>query len=714
MIVQNTQQYQAYIHKNTTNRSFLEMHYFLKDTGINNNAFHLIIFDYDLQFIDPRDPKLNSNMKARVLKECMNNYWYFIREIVRIPVQGGAAGSGIKYGLHRGNLALNFGFTQNWNMMQVLPRQTGKTIAAISRYLWCYNFGTTNSEILFGNKKFDDSKLNLQRFKDIRAALPDYLQMNNVYGRDGKKIKVKDSVETIENAYNNNKIKTMASARNKVAANSLGRGCTVPIIWFDEFAFITHNGIIFNAASPAFKTASMNARSNNKPYGILLTTTPGDLTTEEGQVGLMFKDNATRFNETMYDMTGQQLNDIISANTNSDFMYMEFSYQQVGRDETWFREIVITMQKKWSDIRREVLLEWSKASDNSPFSKEDLNIIKSLIKEPKRTIYLLGKYPMDIYLDLDLRNPPLIGVDVSGGYGRDSSTITVVDSKTTALTADFNCNYISPPDLAKLIYELVTRYMPNAVVNIERNGGFGASVIASLLSTKIKRNLYYEIKERVVEERTDNFGRIVRKTSMNKVYGLDSTKKSRETLFRILGERVNYHKDKFVSPRIMAELETLEVKRNGRWEHASNAHDDQLFSYMLALYVWYEGKDLRERFGIMKSAITTDQDAVEAIDPIEEKYDNLVVEAISQSEDVTDQLKELKIIGENRIILNHEFEEQQRALDNQCMANLMSNPVARKAWARQTGINEDEIQRGYGGSANSFEIPSSIFDEFYK
>lgn len=52
----------------------------------------------------------------------------------------------------------------------------------------------------------------------------------------------------------------------------------------------------------------------------------------------------------------------------------------------------------------------------------------------------------------------------------DSSGITVVDSNTTKVTATFNCNYIPTDDLADLLYVLVVKYMPNAIINVERNG----------------------------------------------------------------------------------------------------------------------------------------------------------------------------------------------------------------------------------------------------
>ena len=46
----------------------------------------------------------------------------------------------------------------------------------------------------------------------------------------------------------------------------------------------------------------------------------------------------------------------------------------------------------------------------------------------------------------------------------------IIDSETTEVIGDLKCNYISQIDLGKAIFEIVTKYMPNAVINIERNG----------------------------------------------------------------------------------------------------------------------------------------------------------------------------------------------------------------------------------------------------
>ena len=106
-----------------------------------------------------------------------------------IPTQGSEVGGGTRYKLHRANLAMNFGFILNWNMFVESARQNGKTVSALCYYLWVFLFGTRNSKMLFLNKKLDDSKMNLQTLRDLRAALPDYLRMDAMYGADGKRIK---------------------------------------------------------------------------------------------------------------------------------------------------------------------------------------------------------------------------------------------------------------------------------------------------------------------------------------------------------------------------------------------------------------------------------------------------------------------------------------------------------------------------------------------
>lgn len=239
--------------------------------------------------------------------------------------------------------------------------------------------------------------------------------------------------------------------------------------------------------------------------------------------------------------------------------------------------------------------------------------------------------------------------------------------------------------------------------------GFGASVLAQLINTKIKRNLYYEIKDRVFEERFNGVT-VTKQTKKVKVYGFDETKQSRELLMGILRDRMTNHKAKFISPIIYNELCTLEVKKNGRIEHSSNAHDDQIFSYLMALYIWYEGKDLMERYGLDKHTISTDDDKTEeSIFSDAQNTDisgdmNIEEDEVSINTEINQFLKD----PNNNTRSYQQWLTDQFNADQKAMDELMKDPVARKAWAKQNHSEEDgDLVSGMT------TIPDTIFMGYY-
>jgi hypothetical protein len=196
----------------TKNLSFVKIFKFLKDAGVKNNKFFLQLNDPALQGVDPYDPDLSDEMKMRVQVEVMNNFWYFLREIIRIPETGGF----IQFQLHRANLAQMFMMENNMNMIEVLPRQHGKTIGAVCRYLWVYHFGTINTNMIFSNKQYADSQLNIKRFNDITDLLPAYLKLHLNPKKDT------NNLAKISCDANNNTIDAMSTANDIAGADKLG------------------------------------------------------------------------------------------------------------------------------------------------------------------------------------------------------------------------------------------------------------------------------------------------------------------------------------------------------------------------------------------------------------------------------------------------------------------------------------------------------------
>ena len=713
-----------YVELETSNSSFVEMRNFLKAKGIKNHNFMLALYDKDLAGIDIYDPNLTMMMKTKILREIMINPWFFFRNI-RIPVQG-SGGRGIRFKLHRGNMAMLYMMFLNFNLFVEMPRQKGKTTCAVLFYLWAFNYGTNNSEVMFIHKNHDGSKSNLQHLKNYREALPSYLRMDSqVSSMTGKKLKVPNSAEVLQHPFNNNRIKTLPSAKNKQLANTLGRGCTQPLQYYDEFGWIVHNQLIYESATPAFDTASQNAKMNHAPYGILLTTTPGDMTTLEGMYAYQIRNNATPFVENFYDFTYEELKEIEASNDNSIFFHIAYSYQQLGESEEYFKRAVKELNKNWPTIRREVLLEWSNVNDNNPFGKEDLDIIQQYCHPPIRTL-LLGpyrQYQMLIYKDMDLRHGQIIGVDVAAALRRDSTAITIIDAKTTEVCATLNCNYLDAPDLVNVLYELVTKYLPNALVVVEKNG-VGQGVIPMLVKSSIKKNLYYTIEERVLQERTNGVAVVQQKTKI-KSYGFNTTKENRQRMHEILFSRVQYHKDKFIAPILHDEMAGLTYKTtNGytRIDHSETTHDDQVMSYLLALKVWYDDPQLASRFNIHRGELLTEQDIEEQYGSIENLYGE-GYEIIDIQKEVIDP--DDPIIGVSASILKDVAKPHKTVVDlmnseylsdQAALMDILKTPQGVQAIQKAYNIDlsNPNLYNGYSeGIYANQGLPQGVFDMWY-
>lgn len=208
-------------HLDTRNISFLQTAKDLKTLGIKNNMFFLKLYDQSLKHVNPYAPCLPQETIIAIINECIINPWYYLREISRIPEQGGP---GIPYQLNRANLAASWCFINGIDHYLVIPRQIGKTQSTIAILNWAFLFGTTNSEFMFINMSQGAANGNLKRLKDQRDILPDYLQMKLVINTEGKIEKAKDNVTMLENTSNGNNIVTKPGATSKEKAETIGRG----------------------------------------------------------------------------------------------------------------------------------------------------------------------------------------------------------------------------------------------------------------------------------------------------------------------------------------------------------------------------------------------------------------------------------------------------------------------------------------------------------
>lgn len=156
---------------NTTNQSFLDIHNYLKSKGIQNNDFFLALYDSSLSDIDPRDPNLSDDIKSKIIEECKNNIWYFLREIVLIPKHDGSE-ENVRFKLNKLNLALIYLYLNNIPSWLSSGKYSYKTMSVCT--IIAYNSLSNNTY----NDYSARNKRNLYESycNNILELQPDYLK----------------------------------------------------------------------------------------------------------------------------------------------------------------------------------------------------------------------------------------------------------------------------------------------------------------------------------------------------------------------------------------------------------------------------------------------------------------------------------------------------------------------------------------------------------
>ena len=656
---------------NTTNISFVQTAVDLKKLGIKNNMFFLSLHDPSLRGVDPHSPFLTEDQICRIIGECVINPWYYLREVCRIPDQGNV--KGVPYLLNRGNLASTWCFLNGIDHYLSLPRQIGKTESAIAEIVWAYIFGATNSEMMFLNISADRACANLAKVKDQISLLPLWLQMKVARNDEGKDIKGIDNTRSIRNILNGNSIVTKPSARSIEAAERIGRGSSQTIQYYDEFDFISHIKTIMSAAGPAYSTASENAKKNKSMHCRILTSTPGDLDSQAGMDALEIIGNTCKWSESLYDKPIEDVYDYIETNSVNHIMYIEYQYQQLGKDESWFNKVCAYLNGDKLKIQREIFLRRLHGSSHSPYDPEDLDAIQDRKGTIKEEIYINRIFKLDIYESLKKDRIYFVGVDVSNGYGLDNSAVTIFDPYTLKTVAEFKSPHIGVKDLIKFIYILVMKYVPKAILAIERNAN-GEAVLDHLRDSEIRGNIYYDNSKDLVsniDDKVDGQGFIRQEAARRRLYGIWTGGKSRETMFSLLDEYVKEHKDSFVGHNIIDDLMKL-VRHNSKIQAVTGQHDDSIMSFLMCLYLYYYGNNL-SRYGFSRGVIPTEEERNTGMDYSE------IINSLSETDKEFLGIDEQEHTNVNDIDIGSLIREKRGLLNTgELRDNINPNTIAQK------------------------------------
>lgn len=602
----------ATIHYETKNKSFIKLAEVYYQMGIENNAFHLSLLNPALRDVDPFDENLPIETKAMIVKECKENFWYFLREIIRIPVPGSLVPTSFE--ANRANVGLYWLFHNHVMTLVVILRQTGKTTTLMALVVYLLNFGTTNTFINLLTKSEGLKAETMAKIKALFEELPDYLNFStkkDIFNSDEVKLSAFD-----------NKIKGNLSSSSPKQAEKVGRGFTSPINLIDEGAFIENIAIAMGAMLMSGNAARTAAARNNKPYGTIIATTAGNTDDRDGNYVYALATGATTFDEKFYDtQDNKDLLETIYKNSNASknqakrpIVNITMSYRQLGYDDEWLKQKLAENISTPENIKRDIFNQWLSGSNTSPIPKEHLEALReTTVVNFIREFYNPYNYLLRWYISAEevkrreqMGVSFIVGIDTSDGAGRDDISFIVRDHTTGEIICAAVFNEINLITLADFFVSFLIRY-PSSLLVLERKSSAPAMIdyiIQKLLQKGINpftrlyntifqnKEEYKKEYEEIIKARPHNEEVFIRYKKHIGFITSGSGITSRSELYStVLMSMLKYTATITRDEQLINQICGL-VVRNNRIDHPVGGSDDMVIGALLGYWLLINGKNL--------------------------------------------------------------------------------------------------------------------------
>lgn len=289
-----------YIDYGTKNKSFVDMANYLKFIGIKNHNFMLTLYDYDLHDVDPYDLGITNDDRTKIIKESINNIWYYLREVVRLPVQGGEYR---QYQLNLSNMAQAFLFIADTSSWVTIPGHHSVEMDTAALLSWPH---LSHSTIRVIDTHIVNAMYSANRIKDIIDLLPSYLQL-------------------VRGHYNITATPIKFNDLNK--AKAIARSLSQDIIWVCDAEYIPNIDHIYNTA---YDIRYQLHRIKSDHNCMLFTSDVSDA--DNGQNGVL--QDSLQWKEEYFDMT----QDTYSKSA-LPLLHIKYLYKQLGGGEwAWFEK----------------------------------------------------------------------------------------------------------------------------------------------------------------------------------------------------------------------------------------------------------------------------------------------------------------------------------------------------------------------------------------
>lgn len=610
----------AIVDYKTTNKSFLRLAALYRNMGVDNCEFLLALYQPELVGVDPHDPDLTLEQKKMVRMEAQYNPWYFFREVLRVPVNSGTVAPRFK--ANRGNIAMIWSFFNHIDFGLLQPRQSGKSVSTDGLMTGVKDVWATNTNINLITKDATLRLKNIQRLKEYRDLLPDYIYYPNP--------KDPNNTEMLANLSLKNYYNASVGRSDIRAADKLGRGLTVPILHFDELAYISLIEHSLPVALSSGSAARDEAAANGQMYGNIYTTTAGQLNSRDGGYAHDFLTGGAPWSERLMDLPDQPtLVDVVKKRSSGPkpLIYGAFSHRQLGYSDEWMMrklsENAMVMGSELAD--RDMFNIWTTGTEGSPITTEDKQRIKGSEREPNHIEITPENYTLSWFIPRSqiaekmATGSFIMGLDLSEGLGgdNDASGLVVMDAYThdTIVTGRFSES--NTTQLGMFIANFMATY--EKVILVPERKSMGIAILDTLFIQLPLHGIdpFRRIYNRIVDEqdtRETEMREISRPVSSRPSYFYDKYKRyfgfntsgsgrhAREELYgRAFNDAIRLGGKRVYDQTLIQELLSLRMK-NGRIDHANGKHDDMVVSWLLAHWFATQGRHL-DWYGIRAARV---------------------------------------------------------------------------------------------------------------
>lgn len=614
----------AIIDLQTKNRSWLEFASKLKAMGVKNWGFHLTLLDPSLQGVDPLDPNLDDITILKIQHEARRNWWYYPREIFRVPSNTG--GLPVHLRANRANIAGYWSLFNHFVTYLQQIRQTGKSLQARSiatGFHTCWATGSTH--ILF--TKSDLRADEIKNYKEIKETLPGYLHYPHP--------KDKDNQQDFTTLCHKNVTFSYIPSNDPDNANKVGRGKSPTLVMPDEVPFLTYSHISIPALIGSTTTSFDEAKAAGAFYGIFYTTTAGDLSTDEGKfVYENIKQKGMFFSEILYDAQNQtEAKEIIFSHSSCrpvPHITIAFNHLQLGYSDDWLLEKLAQNPGSKDQKKRDQLNMWTFGSQENPIHEKYLSIIRRSVNDTFQSERISRYYTLRCHKPLAyIRERTIVmGLDTSDAIGRDAITGVGVDVETLETLFCFSINETNLIHFGTFLAQFLKDF-PRVTLIPEAKSSWTSGIRDQLLIELPRlgidpgrRIFSYIVDEAKVDERSQKDYRdyTAGYPSERKYFpyrseiGFKTGAASRDVLTRDVLMNVTKEIPHLMrDPMLVDELSTL-VERKGRIDHALSGNDDHVISLCLAHWFLRYGRNL-DHYGIDSTKIMRQVATQEVEDP---------------------------------------------------------------------------------------------------